>query len=271
MAILDRFRLDGKVAIVTGAGRGLGQVMSLALAEAGAHIVAVARTQSQLDETAAQVRERGVRCLTVRCDVADSTQVNDMVRKALDEFGRIDILINNAGTFGTGFGKRLEELTDEEWRQGIDANLTSAFYCARAVAPLMAGQKSGKIINVTSGWGMRAARNLFSYPVAKGGLLQLTKALAITYAQDNVQVNAIAPGLFPHFLPEEQRAGRGRYVPVGRTGEDWELGPLAVFLCSEAANHITGETVVIDGGALTSGIAPTGMEPKLELREVAGG
>lgn len=271
MAVLDQFRLDGKVAIVTGAGRGLGRAMALALAEAGAHVVAVARTLSQLEETAGQVRERGVRCLVVPCDVTDSRQVNAMVRRTLDEFGRIDILINNAGGATAAHHKPLEQISDEEWREGIDLNLSSAFYCTRAVAPLMAEQKSGKIINITSGWGLRAARNTFLYPVAKGALIQLTKALAITYAQDNIQVNAIAPGYFPHTVFEEERASRGRFIPVGRTGEDWELGPLVVFLCSQAADHITGETVVIDGGALAAGIAPTGLAPRIEVQEVGRG
>jgi NAD(P)-dependent dehydrogenase (short-subunit alcohol dehydrogenase family) len=271
MAVLDQFRLDGKIAIVTGAGRGLGREMALSLAGAGAHIVATARSIDQLEETASLVRETGVRCLVISCDVTDSAQVKAMVQQTIDEFGRVDILINNAGGVTAAHNRAIEGISDEDWFEGINVNLSSAFYCSRAVAPLMAEQKSGKIINITSGWGMRASRNTYLYPIAKGGVIQLTKVLAITYAQDNVQANAIAPGHFPAGLTEEERAGRGRFMPVGRVGDHWEIGPLAVFLCSEAADHITGATVTIDGGAMAAGIAPTGLATTVALEEVTRG
>lgn len=271
MAITDQFRLDGKIAIVTGAGRGLGREMALSLAGAGAHIVATARSVEQLEATAGNVREKGVRCLVVPCNVTDSAQVNAMVRQALDEFGRIDVLINNAGGVTAAHNRQIDLITDDEWFEGINLNLSSAFFCSRAVAPLLAEQRSGKIINITSGWGMRAARNTYLYPIAKGGVIQLTKVLAITYGQDNVQVNAIAPGHFPAGLTEEERAGRGRFMPVGRVGDHWEIGPLAVFLCSAAADHITGTTVTIDGGAMAAGVSPTGLALNVEIEEVARG
>jgi len=135
MSVLDKLRLDGKVAIMTGAGRGLGRVMALALAEAGADIVAAARTQAQIEETAGLVRTRGRRCLAVSMDVADSASVNAMVTSTIAEFGRIDILVNNAGGATRGMRKSVENITDEEWRIGLDVNLSGAFYCCRAVIP----------------------------------------------------------------------------------------------------------------------------------------
>src|SRR2546427_3178550 len=133
--ILDSFKLDGKVAIITGAGRGLGRAMALRLANCGADVVAASRTVSQLEDTAAEVRKIGRKCLVTPTDVARSDQVNAMVAAAVKEFGRIDILINNAGAGEDSFGKRIEEISDDEWHRGIDNNLTSQFFCARAALP----------------------------------------------------------------------------------------------------------------------------------------
>ena len=263
--ILDKLRLDGKVAIVTGAGRGLGRAMSIALAEAGADIVAVARTQAQLEQTAQQVLARGRRCLVVPTDVTNSAQVNAMVEQAIAEFGRIDILVNNAGGATSGYGKALPDITDEEWRVGIDTNLTSAFYCTRAVIPHMQRQGGGKIVNISSGYGLRGGRNNYIYASAKAGLINFTRSLALTYATDNIQANCIAPGLFPH-TEEMARFWRGgKYVPVGRLGRAEELGPALVFLVSELSNHMMGETLVVDGGGLAGAHAPTGLAPRIPL------
>jgi len=263
--ILDKLRLDGKVAIVTGAGRGLGRAMAIALAAAGADIVAAARTQPQLEQTAQLVEARGRRCLVVPTDVTDSGQVNALVEQTIGQFGRIDILVNNAGGATAGYGKDLPDITDEEWQVGIDTNLTSTFYCTRAVIPHMLRQGGGKIVNISSGYGLRGGRNNYIYASAKAGLINFTRSLALSYARANIQANCIAPGIFPH-TPEMVAIWRGaQYIPVGRFGRDEELGPLAVFLCSELSDYMTGETVVIDGGGLAGGHAPTGLAPSIPL------
>lgn len=259
--ILDALMLTDKVALITGAGRGLGRAMAVRFAQAGAHVVAASRTASQLEETAASVREIGRKCLTVPTDVTKSDQTNAMVKAAIDEFGRIDILVNNAGGGDTGAGKRLDELSDQEWRAGIDNNLTSQFYCCRAVIPQMAKQNRGKIINVASGYGLRGGKNNYMYACAKGGVIQLTRSLALTYIQNNIQTNCVVPGVFPHDQRLLDLFKGGKFIPLGRVGTDADIGPLAVFLASDAANYINGELVAIDGGGLAGGIAPTGFLP----------
>jgi NAD(P)-dependent dehydrogenase (short-subunit alcohol dehydrogenase family) len=258
---VESLRVDGKIAIITGAGRGLGRAMAVRLADAGAEIVAASRTVEQLEETASEVRKTGRKCLIVQTDVTDSAAVNALVAKTIAEFGRIDIMINNAGGGEDALGKRLEEITDEEWRRGIDTNLTSQFYGCRAVIPQMLKQNRGKIINVASGFGLRGGKQNWMYACAKGGVVQLTRSMAVTYAQNNIQTNTIVPGIFPHNELMMQFFKGGKFIPMGRVGEAWELGPLAVFLSSDASNHINGELIAIDGGGLAGGISPTGSVP----------
>jgi 2-deoxy-D-gluconate 3-dehydrogenase len=266
MGILDeQFDLSGQTAIITGAGSGLGQQMALALAEAGCDIVGVGRRPEPLEETGAAVRAKGRRY--VACpgtDVTDSAQVNAMVERAVTEMGRITILINNAGLGGTGRDKTLPELTDDDWHSGIESNLSSAFYCSRAIVTHMVEQGGGRIINITSGWGFRGGRNNFMYSIGKGGVVQLTKALAMTYARDNIRCTCIAPGTFPHTDDPEALARAGERQPSGRVGRMWEIGPLAVFLCAPASDYVSGETILIDGGAIAAGITPSGMVPVAE-------
>jgi NAD(P)-dependent dehydrogenase (short-subunit alcohol dehydrogenase family) len=261
--ILDSLNLEDKVAIVTGAGRGLGRAMALRLARSGANIVAAARTLSQLEETAADVQKLGRRCLIIPTDVAVSEQVNAMVAAAVDEFRRVDVLINNAGGGEDQLGKPLDQITDTEWRRGIDVNLSSQFYCARAVIPHMVTQRRGKIINIASGYGLRGERHNYMYACSKGGVIQLTRSLALTYAEHNIQTNCVVPGIFPHNERLMKFFKGGKFIPIGRVGYDEDLGPLAVFLSSEASNHINGELIIIDGGGLAGGIIPTGVMPHL--------
>lgn len=260
--ILDSLKLDGKVAIITGAGRGLGRAMAVRLADAGADIVAAARTQSQLDETADAVKKTGRKCFIVPTDVTVSAQVNALAAATVKQFGKIDILVNNAGGGEGRRGVQLPEITDDEWRRGIDTNLSSQFYGCRAVIPQMVKQNRGKIINIASGYGLRGGKHNFMYACAKGGTIQLTRSMALTYAQFNIQTNCIVPGVFPHDEETMQFFKGGKFIPIGRVGHDSELGPLALFLASDASNHVNGELIAIDGGGLADGIAPTGVLPQ---------
>jgi NAD(P)-dependent dehydrogenase (short-subunit alcohol dehydrogenase family) len=269
MSVLDKLRLDGKVAIMTGAGRGLGRVMALALAEAGADVVAAARTQAQIDETAEMIRARGRRCLAVSTDVTNSAAVNAMVEATIAEFGRIDVLVNNAGGASSGWNRPVEALTDEQWHGGLDLNISSAFYCCRAVLPHLLRQGGGKIINVTSGVGVRPMKFNYMYATAKAGMINFTRALAFNYADKNIQANLILPGIFPHEDPIMLQFWQGgKFIPVGRVGKDEELGPACVFLASDAANYMNGEMIALEGGGLAGGEVPTGFAPLLPL---AGG
>ncbi len=262
--ILEKLRLEGKVAIITGAGRGLGRAMALRFAQAGADVVAAARTRKQLDETAEAVRASGRKCLVVPTDVTRSEQVNAMAEAAIKEFGRIDILVNNAGGGEESLGKRIEQITDAEWRRGIDTNLSSQFYACRAVVPHMVRQNRGKIINVASGYGLRGGKHNYMYACSKGGVIQLTRSMALTYAQNNVQTNCIVPGVFPHNEEMMRFFKGGKFIPIGRPGDDAEIAPLAIFLASELSDHMNGELVIIDGGGLAGGITPTGVVPQMQ-------
>ena len=264
MSINGKFSLDGKTALVTGGGTGLGRAMSLALADAGANVIVSARRIDPLEETASLVRAKGRRSLAISADLTVSEQVNRMTEQTIAEFGRVDILVNNAGISEAGRGKTLPELTDEEWRIGMDVNLTTAFYCARALINHFLEHGGGKIINVTSGWGFRGGRGNFMYAIAKGGVIQLTKALAMTYARDNIRCTCIAPGLIPKGMPQDNRDRIGTLQPIGRVGWPVEMGPLAVFLASDMSDYMSGETVLLDGGSIAGGVTPAGLVPLAE-------
>jgi len=250
-SLFDLLRLDGKVALVTGAGRGLGRAMALALADAGSDVICVARSKAQIEETCAAIDRRGRRGLAIPTDISSSTAVDQMYLKAIAEFKRVDILVNNAGV---GIVKPLCDTSDEEWDAVMNTNLRGAFYCTRAVGRGMIERREGKVINISSILGIRGYQNFVSYCVSKGALTQFTRALALEWARYNINVNAIAPGSFltefneQGYSDEKFRDLSLKRIPLRRFGWPEELGVPVVFLASSASDYMTGETIYMDGG-----------------------
>ncbi|HEY42122.1 MAG TPA: SDR family oxidoreductase [Dehalococcoidia bacterium] len=264
--------LAGKVAIITGGGTGLGKMMALLMAKEGADIVVAARRIGAIEQTADEVREIGPRALAIPTDVTDPAQVNNLVERTLVEMGGLDILVNNAGIVRGQERRPLWEVTDEEWRIGIDTNLSGAFYCCRAAIKHFVDQGHGKIINIASGNGMRGNRGDFMYGTAKAGVINFTRVLATTFAQDNIQINCIAPGFVNvrELQPEPSTRGSfltSDFIPVGRIGVPEDIGHLALFLASDASDYITGALFANDGGGLAGGVSPTGYAPVIAMEE----
>jgi 2-deoxy-D-gluconate 3-dehydrogenase len=250
---MELFDLRGKVAIVTGGNGGLGRGMAVGLARAGAHIVIAARNQSKTAATAADFRQQyGVEVLELQVDVCQEADIKAMVDEAMRTFGRIDILVNNAGT---NIRKSPSDLTASEWQTVIDTNLSSTFLCSQAVHEPMVGGGGGKIINNGSMFSIFGGSHVLAYAASKGGVVQLTKSLAVAWAPDNIQVNAILPGwLYTDLtrgameqLPELHDRVLQR-TPQGRWGEPEDLAGAAVFLASRASDFVTGVVFPVDGG-----------------------
>jgi 3-oxoacyl-[acyl-carrier protein] reductase len=267
--ILEKLRLEGpprRVVIVTGGSRGLGKAMAISLAEAGADICIASRTVSQLEAAAAEIKAAGGRePLVVPTNVQSRAECDALIEKTVAHFGRLDVMLNNAGIGDArGAGARIQDLDDADWHDTIEVNLYSTFYCSRAaVRHFLKQDEGGVILNVASGTALRSSPQSIGYAAAKAGVISLTKSLAAQVAGENIRVNCIVPGFVSQRPPRDEqeeamRAQRGRFVTVRRLGEAWELGPLAVFLCSEASSYVTGEAFVIDGGGLAGGVAPTG-------------
>lgn len=263
--VLERLSMAGRTVIVTGAGRGLGKQMALALADAGADIACAARTEAQIVQTAEEIRAKGRRALVIPTNVAQSDQVDRMVRRTLDEWGRIDVLISNAGGGSSTARKHVTEIDNEGWYATLDVNLSAAFFGARAVVPHFQERGGGVIINISSGTGLRGDSRLMVYGAAKAALINLTMSLATQLIRDKIRVNCIVPGYVLQSPPETEdeisRAkAQGQFNPSGRVGEAWELGPLAVYLSSDASSYVTGESFVIDGGGAAVAYAPIGWD-----------
>jgi len=246
------FDLTGRVAIISGGSIGLGRQMAEGLAEMGANLVLCARNQQRCEEAAEALRSLGVQTLAISADVKDKSSIQQVVREALAKFGRIDILINNAGT---SWGASVEEMTLEQWDKVLSTNLTGTFLFCQAVSKAMAEQRSGKIINIASVAGLGGASaelQAIGYHASKGGVIAFTKDLACKWAAHNIQVNAIAPGWFPthmsEWIIENRRDSLLSKIPLGRFGGDHDLKGAAVFLASDASAYVTGHVLVVDGG-----------------------
>ena len=264
---LREFYLTGKAAIVIGAGRGIGKGIALTLAEAGAEVLVAARTETEIEQTASEIRQLGTQGLAVQADATQSDDLDKIVDRALAQWDRIDILVNSGGA---GFRKTLVPLpgdpgppggqqpalpvSEEEWRSHFDVNLTSIFLATRAVGPQMIKQRKGKITNITSMTATKAFIGQVPYCTSKAAVSMYTRALALEWAQYNINVNAIGPGYVPTQMTaplmedDDMREKLRNKVPLKRFCDPREVGLLAVYLASQASDYLTGQTIYLDGG-----------------------
>jgi NAD(P)-dependent dehydrogenase (short-subunit alcohol dehydrogenase family) len=244
--------LQDRVAIVTGGGTGIGRIIAREMAKVGAHIIAASRNPDHINPAAEEIQQLGRQALAVTVDVRVPEQVDNLVKAAMDKFGRIDILVNNHGAL---FQCAVEDLSPGGWNAIIGINLTGVFLCSRAVGKVMIQQKRGKIVNIVSIAGLYGSPMTAPYGAAKAGVINFTKSLAMEWSKHNIYVNAVAPG--PVLTesgrdllwssPELQQKMRER-VPLGRYGEPEEVANAVIFLASDASSYITGETLYVDGG-----------------------
>ena len=248
----ELFDLSGRVAIITGGSIGLGRQMAQGLAEMGANIVLCARKKERCEQAAKELQQLGVKSLALGCDVKNPEQVSSVVAETIAQFGRLDILINNAGT---SWGAPVEEMRLEHWNKVIETNLTGTFLFSQAAGKYMVAQRRGKIINIASVAGLQGAPPEFQaigYHASKGGVIAFTKDLACKWGIHNIQVNAIAPGWFPTHMSEivieRNREAFLKKIPLRRFGGEDDLKGAAVYLASDASNFVTGHVLVVDGG-----------------------
>lgn len=245
-------RLEQRIAIVTGAGQGIGRAIALGLVREGAR-VAIADVNEECANTVKnEIEAAGGRALVIRTDVSNEDSVQAMVERALQEFGRVDILVNNAGIFPTS---PVEEMSEEDWDRVIGTNLVGAFLCARAVVPKFLEQGTGRIISLTSGRAFQGAKNGAHYAASKAGIIGFSKSLALELAPHGITVNVICPGITDTAQPrghqtEEQIYAQGQRIPLGRIGQPEDLVGPAVFLASDASAFITGQTIMVNGGSI---------------------
>lgn len=249
---MKRFELTGRVAIVTGGNGGIGLGMARGLAEAGAHVVVAARNRAKNARAVKELETLGAQAIAVEVDVAQDASVSALMTAALARFGRLDVLVNNAGI---NIRKPPETYTLEEWRLILETNLTSAFLCSKAAYPHLVSAGRGKIINVGSMLSLFGASFAAAYGASKGGIVQLTKGLASAWAKDRIQVNAILPGWIDTDLTKQSRKdvpGLHERVlartPAGRWGVPEDLAGAVVFLASPASDFVTGAVIAVDGG-----------------------
>ena len=254
MHVRQQFDLSGKSALVTGGSRGLGLEIARGLGEAGARVLITARRQEWLDPALAELRADGLECAAVGCDVTQPEAVGNLVQAALGRFGAPDILVNAAGT---SWGEPFEQVSLEHWRMVVETNLTGTFLVTQALGRGMIAGGGGKIINIASVAGLHGEPaeilQATAYAASKGGIIAMTRDLAVKWARHNIYVNAIAPGFFPTRMTRHVIETAGEQVralsPFGRIGQEGEMKGVAVFLASAASNWITGQVLVVDGGA----------------------
>jgi len=256
MAVLDRFRLNGRRCFVTGGSRGLGREMALAIAEAGADLILVGRDRPALEATGADIERRGRSVVLIQADLSQPLEAERACRTALEQHGPIHILINNVG--GRRIDVPTESLELEQWQEIVDLNLTSTFICTKLIGGAMVRRgQGGRIINVASTAGLIAARGIGgrSYETSKAAVIHFTRTVAADWAPHRVTVNAIAPGIFltepnvrwSRVNPAVMETAKAQ-IPMGDFGRPEDLGPLAVYLASDASRYMTGAVLVIDGG-----------------------
>ncbi|MGG1677131.1 SDR family oxidoreductase [Neobacillus sp. NRS-1170] len=254
MHVQKLFDLTGKVAIVTGGGRGLGQQIAEGFAEAGANVVVCSRKLEACEEVAEGLRKLGVESFALKCDVSNPEDVKNVVERTVERFGRIDILVNNSGA---SWGAPVEEMPLEAWQKVMNVNVTGTFLMSQAAGKVMIEQKAGKIINIASVAGLQGSNpkymNAIGYNSSKGAVITFTKDLAVKWGPHGIYVNAIAPGFFPTKMSKGLLDEGGEAIlegtPLRKFGSETDLKGVALFLAAPASNFVTGDIVVVDGGA----------------------
>lgn len=253
MHVSELFSLKGKVAIVTGGGRGLGEQIAVGFAEVGANVVVCSRRVAACEEVSQKLKEIGVESLALKCDITNPEDVKNVVNQTVEKFGRIDILVNNSGA---SWGAPAEEMPLEAWQKVMNVNVTGTFLMSQTAGKVMLEQGSGKIINIASVAGLKGSNpkvmDAIGYNTSKGAVITFTKDLAAKWGPRGIYVNAIAPGFFPTKMSKGLLEKSGQAIlegtPLRKFGSDTDLKGVAVFLASPASDYITGDVVVVDGG-----------------------